>query len=144
MMLLDLLQLPIQGYENQVWLFTSVASGLMALKGVVWFKSLIKMNGNGTSNGSKLLLSASEGEFRGTMKTLIANQLDLLHEMHEAQESAAKSQNSMSRMLDQHSTMLVEHDKREQKVWKEMLSAIEAFQKENMREFDEIKKVISR
>jgi len=137
--MIDLFQLPVPtGYELQTWLVSSIASGLMLLKGAMWVKGWKNGIAN-SSNGAKLLLSESEGEFRGTIKTLMANQVSLLKKMHECQKEdrdtwspilrdLLSTQKSMSKMLENQSTLLIEHDKREQKVWEQMLIAIEAFQ----------------
>jgi len=124
------------GYETQAWIVSSGAFAMMLLKMGMWIKS---WKANGSNNGARAVMSLGEGEFRGQVRSLLDNQLKLMEKIHYSQVNDISTwassltqmltlQQSMAKMLDKHSTMLVEHDKNERKVWQQMLLAIESFQ----------------
>ena len=60
---------------------------MMLLKMGMWIKG---WKANGSNNGARAMLSLSEGEFRGEVRLLLENQLELIDKMHEAQVSDRK------------------------------------------------------
>jgi len=129
--MLELLQVaPIQGVEIPVWIASMSASALMLLKGALWVRGA--KNG---SNGSSRIAAEAQGEFRGTVKTLISNQFELLQQMHESMEADRKMWSPTIQELLQNqkktAEMLMVHDKQERKVWQQMIKEIQVFQKDS-------------
>jgi len=125
------------GYEIQAWLVSSGAFAMMLLKMGMWIKGW-RSNGSST-NGAKAVMSLNEGEFRGQVRLLLDNQLKLMEKIHDSQVNDRATwapgltqmlslQQSMAKMLDMHSSILVEHEKNEREVWQKMLTAMESFQ----------------
>lgn len=117
--------LTLTNLTGPAWLVSVAVSTAAGVRTLLWLRGE-KKNPH-SQNGSRRATDQMQGEFQGTVKTLLAAQVDLTRQMHEEMmqhgelleahgQLVAQSADAIGKMA----ATLVEHDQRETEVWDEV------------------------